>query len=57
VVGPYFSHHSPTGSSSGLLPFYLSSHTPKRDLLVTPLFFRTSSPQDSTTVAFPLVCA
>jgi hypothetical protein len=38
VVGPYFSHHSPAGSSSGLLPFYLSSHNPKHDLLVTPLF-------------------
>ena len=38
VVGPYFSHHSPNGSSSGLLPLFLSAHTPKRDLLVTPLF-------------------
>jgi hypothetical protein len=38
VVGSYFTHHSPNGSSSGLLPFYLSAHTPKRDLLVTPLF-------------------
>jgi hypothetical protein len=39
VVGPYFTHHSPNGSSSGLIPFYVSAHTPKRDLLVTPLFF------------------
>jgi len=38
VVGPYFTHHSPSGSSSGLIPFYLSSHNKKRDLLVTPLF-------------------
>jgi hypothetical protein len=38
VVGSYFTHHSPSGSSSGLLPFYLSAHTPKRDLFVTPLF-------------------
>ena len=37
-VGPYFTHHSPAGSSSGLIPFYFSSHTAKRDLLVTPLF-------------------
>ena len=38
VVGTYFSHHSPTGSSSGLLPLYVSAHTPKRDLMVSPLF-------------------
>ena len=38
VLGPYFTHHSPTGSSSGLLPFYYSSHTAKTDLLATPLF-------------------
>jgi hypothetical protein len=38
VVGSYFTHHSPGSSSSGLLPFYLSAHTPKRDLFVTPLF-------------------
>ncbi len=38
VLGPYFTHHAPSGSSSGLFPFYLSAHSPKRDLLVTPLF-------------------
>jgi hypothetical protein len=38
VVGPYFTHHSPTNASSGIVPFYVSAHTPKRDLLVTPLF-------------------
>ena len=38
VFGPYFTHHSPAGSSSGVLPFYLSLHTLKRDLTVTPLF-------------------
>ena len=38
VVGPYFTHHSPTNTSSGIVPFYVSAHTPKRDLLVTPLF-------------------
>jgi hypothetical protein len=45
VVGPYFTHHSPNSSSSGLLPFYLSAHTPKRDLLVTPLFLSHTNRQ------------
>jgi hypothetical protein len=45
VVGPYFTHHSPSGSSSGLLPFYVSAHTPKRDLLVTPLFLSHTNRQ------------
>jgi hypothetical protein len=38
VIGPYFTHHSPSNTSTGLIPFYVSAHTPKRDLLVTPLF-------------------
>jgi len=46
VVGPYFTHHSPSSSSSGLLPFYLSAHTPKRDLMVTPLFLSHTDRQN-----------
>ena len=38
LVGPYFTHHSPAGTSSGLIPLYLSSHGAKTDLLVSPLF-------------------
>ena len=38
VIGPYFTHHSPAGTSSGILPLYLSLHDAKRELLVTPLF-------------------
>jgi hypothetical protein len=38
VIGPYFTRHSPAGSSAGLLPFYYFSRTPKSDLTVTPLF-------------------
>ena len=38
VVGPYFSHHSPTNVSSGLLPFYLSSRDATRDWIMSPLF-------------------
>ncbi|MBN2574072.1 MAG: hypothetical protein JXP73_05855 [Deltaproteobacteria bacterium] len=39
----YFSHHSPTGASTGLLPFYLSTRGKKRDLLLTPLFLATKN--------------
>ena len=45
VVGSYFTHHSPSGTSSGLVPFYVSAHTPKRDLLVTPLFLTHTNRQ------------
>lgn len=38
VVGPYFTHHCPNDTSSGLLPFYLSASNQKRDWLITPLF-------------------
>jgi hypothetical protein len=48
VVGPFFTHHSPTGSSSGLIPFYLSAHTPKRDLVVSPLFLSHTHRQSGT---------
>jgi hypothetical protein len=37
MVGPYFTHHSPTNTSSGLLPFYLSSRDAKRDWFISPL--------------------
>jgi hypothetical protein len=48
MVGPYFTHHSPAGSSTGLLPFYFASHSAKSDWLVTPLFVtRGSREQDS----------
>ncbi len=46
VVGPHFTHHSPSGSSSGLIPFYLSAYTPRRDLLVTPLFLSHTNRQN-----------
>jgi hypothetical protein len=38
IVGPYFTHHCPSDKSSGLVPFYVSTSSKKRDLTVTPLF-------------------
>jgi hypothetical protein len=48
AVGPYFSHHSPTNTSSGILPLYLSSRDAKRDVLVTPLFVSHTSHASQT---------
>jgi len=38
VLGPYFTHHSPERTSSGILPFYYRETTDTHDLFVTPLF-------------------
>ena len=48
VVGPYFTHHSPSGQSAGLLPFYLTLHNPKRALTVTPLFLAHTNHESNT---------
>jgi hypothetical protein len=48
VLGPYFSHHCPNGTSTGLIPFYLSAHNPKRDVLATPLFVSHNSRETDT---------
>ncbi len=48
MVGPYFTHHSATGKSAGLVPFYLSVENPKRSMTVTPLFFSHTNREDGT---------
>jgi hypothetical protein len=48
MVGPYFTHHSPTGESSGLIPFYVSSRDPKRSLFISPLFVSHTNHESET---------
>lgn len=52
VVGPYFTHHAGDARSSGLLPLYLSAHSPKRDLLATPLFVTSKNHEDDSRQTF-----
>jgi len=52
VVGPYFTHHAPTGSASGVLPFYVASQSPKRSLFISPLFASYTNHQSGSSRAF-----
>jgi hypothetical protein len=51
----YFSHHSPKGSSSGLLPFYYRSSSPDRNLLITPLFVSHTNQRTENRQVFSLL--
>jgi hypothetical protein len=48
VYGPYFSHSSTDNTSSGLLPFYVSSKSKQRDWFISPLWIRKKNHETQT---------